>query len=403
MTSLPNPLAPSDCDLRDFPYMPLDVARLRDSDLATLETPEACWAAVLLWCASWHRVPAGSLPDDDRVLAKITGYQHAPEKWQSIRDGALRGWIKCADDRLYHPVVAEKASEAWLAKHRHSHGKLVDRVRKVNKARVEKHLAELEVPSLEDWISAGRPLEKDLFPPESKPRSAGGAAPSAGKTKPSGGIPPEERRNEAGIPPENALKGEGKGEGEVNKGCSGGVGSSNGVGPVDNSAEPPPLSADEIGEYLAQWEADRGKVLRLNQHARDELGRLAERSVCEAQLLGAYRLACERRAQQQDASPINPAFVASFLDEALAAGRATGVPPGWDETAEGVRAKAGELGIPSQQGGEDWIWFRRRVIKADGDPRLVEREVAAAERMNLNEFERVYHYFYGCQPPGLVV
>jgi hypothetical protein len=28
------PLTPSDCDLRDFQSMPLDVARLRDSDLA---------------------------------------------------------------------------------------------------------------------------------------------------------------------------------------------------------------------------------------------------------------------------------------------------------------------------------------------------------------------------------
>lgn len=31
---LPEPLTPPDCDLRDFAFMPLDVARLRDSDLA---------------------------------------------------------------------------------------------------------------------------------------------------------------------------------------------------------------------------------------------------------------------------------------------------------------------------------------------------------------------------------
>jgi hypothetical protein len=28
----------------------------------------------------------------------------------------LRGWIKCADGLLYHPVVAEKALEAWAKK-----------------------------------------------------------------------------------------------------------------------------------------------------------------------------------------------------------------------------------------------------------------------------------------------
>ena len=54
--------------------MPLDVGRLRDSDLASDETPEACWAAVLLWCASWHQIPAASIPDNDQWLAKQAGY-----------------------------------------------------------------------------------------------------------------------------------------------------------------------------------------------------------------------------------------------------------------------------------------------------------------------------------------
>lgn len=207
----PNPLTPEDCDLRDFQYMPLDVQRLCDSDLAALESPEACWAALLLWCKAWHQVPAASLPDDDRVLAKFTGYQRAPEAWQAIREGALRGWILCADGRLYHPVVAEKANEAWFAKHRQSHDKLCERMRKRNKARIDSGLVPLEVPELEQWIDMGRPLEKQLFPSEF-------STPSAGKAKPSVGTPEDFRRNDDGIPPENALKGkgrEGKGEGEV--------------------------------------------------------------------------------------------------------------------------------------------------------------------------------------------
>ena len=71
---LPEPLVSAEVDLRDFAFMPLDVQRLRDSDLASDETPEACWAAVLLWCASWHQVPAASLPDDDKALAQYAGY-----------------------------------------------------------------------------------------------------------------------------------------------------------------------------------------------------------------------------------------------------------------------------------------------------------------------------------------
>lgn len=111
-----NPLTPPDCDLRDFQFMPLDVVRLRDSDLATKCSGEEAFAAVLLWCAAWHQVPAASLPDDDALLAQFTGYGRVVREWLKVRPGALRGWVKCSDGRLYHPVVAEKALDAWNAK-----------------------------------------------------------------------------------------------------------------------------------------------------------------------------------------------------------------------------------------------------------------------------------------------
>jgi len=107
------PLTPANCDLQDFAFMPLDVARLRDSDLASDETPEACWAAVLLWAASWHQVPAASLPDDNRWLAKES---RTGRRWPKLRAGALRGFVKCSDGRLYHPVIAAFALRAWEKK-----------------------------------------------------------------------------------------------------------------------------------------------------------------------------------------------------------------------------------------------------------------------------------------------
>ena len=119
MTELPSPLVAQEVDLRDFAFMPLDVLRLRDSDLASDESPEACWAAVLLWCASWHQIPASSIPDNDAWIAKHAGYSsrgRIDPAWKKVRAGALRGWVLCVDGRLYHPVVAEKAKEAWKSK-----------------------------------------------------------------------------------------------------------------------------------------------------------------------------------------------------------------------------------------------------------------------------------------------
>lgn len=113
---VPSPLTPVDCDLRDFSYMPLDVVRLRDSDIASIEA-ESFRAAVLSWCVSWHQSPAASLPDDDAALCRLLGYGRDLKGWLKVREGgALRGYVKCSDGRLYHPVVAEKAVEAWQKK-----------------------------------------------------------------------------------------------------------------------------------------------------------------------------------------------------------------------------------------------------------------------------------------------
>lgn len=106
------PLTPKDLDLRDFPWMPLEVGRLRDSDLVVLASGDAFRAAVLLWCASWHQVPAASLPNDDRLLANLAGYGRDLDGWAAVRNDAMRGFVECSDGRFYHPVLAEKAIEA---------------------------------------------------------------------------------------------------------------------------------------------------------------------------------------------------------------------------------------------------------------------------------------------------
>lgn len=105
-----DPMTPPDCDLRGLAFMPLDVVRLGDSDLVALSTGEEFKAAVMLWCKAWLQVPAASLPDDDRILAHLSG---AATRWSKVKAVALRGWVLCSDGRLYHPVVAEKAREAW--------------------------------------------------------------------------------------------------------------------------------------------------------------------------------------------------------------------------------------------------------------------------------------------------
>lgn len=112
MSELPQPLTEKICDLRGMPYMPLDLIRLFDSDFYALSSGEEFKAALTLWGKSFYQIPAGSLPDNDRLLEHLSGAKN----WPDIKQMAMRGWIKCADGRLYHQTVAEKVAEAWQAR-----------------------------------------------------------------------------------------------------------------------------------------------------------------------------------------------------------------------------------------------------------------------------------------------
>lgn len=120
MNELPYPLTPADCDLRGYRWMPLDVVRVIDSDTFGISTGDEFKTAFRLWAKCWLQVPAASLPDDDRLLAHLAGLSENMPKWKKVRAVALRGFIKCSDGRLYHPVIAEKALEAMGKREEHA-------------------------------------------------------------------------------------------------------------------------------------------------------------------------------------------------------------------------------------------------------------------------------------------
>lgn len=170
LLSLPEPLTTADCDLSDFQYMELDVRQLRDSKFAATVDAEAFRAGVLLWCAAWHQVPAGSLPDDDVELANLAGFGRVVKEWRKVREEALYGFVKCSDGRLYHSVIAKKAASAYEAKQRHAYDRLRDRLRKENKAREAEGRSVVGTPSYEQWKSGEY---RDGIPPSDGDSSTG--------------------------------------------------------------------------------------------------------------------------------------------------------------------------------------------------------------------------------------
>ena len=200
MTATQEPLVPAGVNLQHLEWMPLLVRRLRDSRLIASRSPEECLAAVLLWSASWHQVPASSVPGNDMELSSLAGYGRAVREFARIREGALHGFILCADGRLYHPLVADKAAEAWNGKLLSDWERACERTRKENQKRRERGEDPAGIPEkptvlsrhLTEGIPVWRYTDSDGIPREPYGPEDGNHADFAlkGKSKSKGNIPP---------------------------------------------------------------------------------------------------------------------------------------------------------------------------------------------------------------------
>jgi hypothetical protein len=204
------PLVPLEVDLRDFPFLPLDAARLRDSDFAVESTGDEFRAALLLWCTSWHQQPAASLPDNERALAMFAGYGRDLKGWQKVAIGALRGFQRCDDGRLYHPVLAEKALDAWDGKLRNRHRRECERIKKA----AQRAKTDPAYPSFEDWKVHVAATGDDRWPhgPAIVPEAPAGDIPplSPGTAKGRNGDVPRESLPLKGTGERDRGEGQGK-------------------------------------------------------------------------------------------------------------------------------------------------------------------------------------------------
>ena len=99
-----------DIDVQCLPYMPLQVERLRKSKawLRCKRKPELAFYMVNLWMRAWHEIPAGSIEDDDDVLADAA--MASPDEWQRLKDDILHGWER-REGRIWHSTVTEIAAD----------------------------------------------------------------------------------------------------------------------------------------------------------------------------------------------------------------------------------------------------------------------------------------------------
>ncbi|OLS43077.1 DUF1376 domain-containing protein [Rhodovulum sulfidophilum] len=113
--------------LSNHDWVPLYVNRLLTSDFVAYACAEDrrgdIGTALILWAEAFKQDPAGTLPDDDVLLAQIARFGSDIEGWRRVRTGALHGWrpvhVENSEGRgarLGHPVIAKIAVDMYQRK-----------------------------------------------------------------------------------------------------------------------------------------------------------------------------------------------------------------------------------------------------------------------------------------------
>lgn len=155
------PPLPAEVNLSDMPFMPLHDVRLVRSR-AWLhaknwrgEGPGLAFCLMNLWMGAFRSIPAGSLEDDDDVLADTA--RVSIEHWKRMKRSALRGWCR-NEGRLWHPVISQVAWELWIARLETRHVRTIDSHRAAAKRAMDKGLEPPDPPGgYLDWIAANYP------------------------------------------------------------------------------------------------------------------------------------------------------------------------------------------------------------------------------------------------------
>ncbi|WP_218827925.1 MULTISPECIES: DUF1376 domain-containing protein [unclassified Burkholderia] len=321
--------------------MPIEVKRLLTSETWILGTGDERAAAITLWLESWHQIPAASLPSDDRML----GHLSQAKNWKRVKDHALRGWVKCADGRLYHPVAAEKVLEAWLSKLTSSLSGSVGNAKRWG--------IEIDTVAVRAQVVEAARLLKGVAPQSEWLRKKQVKDIVADSHRDPDPIAP---RSPTASPPDSPPDRKREGEGDVNTASGGGTAQGGG-------GEPPNAAAAFV------------EILRSSGvgFAADD-ARLASwpgRGVTDADLRAAIATGRKRREREGSGQPLNLGLLDLILGDLLAARTAkpatgTRAVGDWWRSWTGIVEHGGTLGV--EQGRDEPPFdFKLRVFDAAGD------------------------------------
>jgi 5-methylcytosine-specific restriction endonuclease McrA len=153
MSDLPHPLTPPDCDLRGFEWMQLWGHRMFTSSWyrAARKDGRGGIASLKLYWSAMLQCPAGSLPNDEEELCMLADFGEDMRTWAKHRPVAMHGFVLCADNRWYHPVVAEQVLDAYERKVKAKAGREADAER-LRRWRQQRRMPERQWDELREAI-----------------------------------------------------------------------------------------------------------------------------------------------------------------------------------------------------------------------------------------------------------
>jgi hypothetical protein len=168
----PEPPYPADVRAKGWRF-DLDVERIENSDTWTLAPADMRPWLLMLWMRAWTQTPCGSLPANDALVAARIGMD--PRLFAGNREILMRGWYRCTDGRLYHPVITESV-EAMRDSRK------AERDKKARQRAKDQALGP-DVPGDSTGNDAGHPGESDGSPatgPGTGPGTGSGTGPGTG-------------------------------------------------------------------------------------------------------------------------------------------------------------------------------------------------------------------------------
>lgn len=189
------PLLPPSVELEQLPRAMIDIDWLCNSRFRRKATDAQMIAAVTLRAASYHEVPAGSLPDDDEELAFLAKIK-ADTRWSDVKAVALEGWTLCSDGRWYNTDLAKLVLHSWivrLADRRRSAAGVARRRKKVfDASEIDRDIAaavaalgsiDPHAPILQNYRTDQADVGQDTAAVTSGPTSGPTPGPTSGATK----------------------------------------------------------------------------------------------------------------------------------------------------------------------------------------------------------------------------